>query len=140
MREYETVFICSPNLADSQHNQIVEKIKGMVERHEGRVFFVRNMGKKNLAYPIAKQRKGIYTCLDYAANGSAVNDLERSMRLDENFLRFLTVVKKEDVDVEARAAEVLARGEGLDTPPAEGQPAAILPVEGDADEISDAGI
>lgn len=140
MREYETVFVCNPNLADSQHKQIVEKITGMVEKHEGRVFFARNMGKKNLSYPIAKQKKGIYTCLDYASNGSAVNEIERNMRLDENVIRFLTVVKNEDVDVEARAAEILARGEGLETqPPVEGTPAVPVSVDEDSDEISDLG-
>lgn len=135
MREYETVFITQPNLSDAQHKQIVEKMKGLIERHEGRVFFARNMGKKNLSYPIAKQKKGDYTCLDYAAKGSAVGDLEHNMRLDENVLRFLTVVKAEEIDVEARAAEIAARGEDAERLPVEG--VAARPVEGDADESTD---
>jgi len=113
MREYETVFITQPNLPESQLKQMVERMGSLIERHSGRLFYARNMGRKTLAYPIRKQTKGIYTCLDYAAAGDAVKELERSMRLDENVLRFLTVVKREEVDIEARAAEIAARGEDL---------------------------
>lgn len=111
MREYETVFVTQPNLPDSQQKQITQRLTFIVDRHSGRVFFAKDMGKKTLAYPIGKQTKGIYTCLDYAAEGNAVSDMERNLRLDENVLRFLTVVKNEEVDVEARAAEIAARGE-----------------------------
>lgn len=111
MREYETVFVVQPNLSDSQKKQIVERMKGAILKHKGTLFFARDMGKRSLAYAIGKQTKGIYTCLDYAAVGNAVHDIERGMKLDENVLRFLTVVKNEDVDVEARAAEIAARGE-----------------------------
>lgn len=131
MREYETVFITQPNLTDSQQKQFVERLKSLVEKHQGRVFFARDMGKKSLAYPIGKQRKGIYTCLDYAAGGAVVSDLERSLRLDENVLRFLTVVKVEDVDVEARAAEVIARGEDVASPQGEAVKDAPLKEKGD---------
>lgn len=116
MREYETVIITHPNQPESQHKQLVERMGQLIERHEGRLFYARDMGRRMLAYPIGKQTKGLYTCLDYVAQGPAVNELERNLRLDENVLRFLTVVKAEEVDVEARAAEIAARGE--DAPPA----------------------
>ncbi|MFA5811588.1 MAG: 30S ribosomal protein S6 [bacterium] len=111
MKEYETVFITKPDLPESTQKQINERLKGLIEKHQGRLFFAKNMGRRSLAYPIAKQTKGIYTCLDYTSTGSVVTDLERNMRLDDNILRFLTVLKNEDVDVEARAAEIVARGE-----------------------------
>lgn len=117
MREYETVFICNPNLTDPKQKQLVDRLQSLIEKHKGRVFFARNMGKKSLAYPVRKQGKGIYTCLDYAAGGKVVEDLERNMRLDENVLRFFTVVKAKDIDVEARAAEIAAKGEDAEPAP-----------------------
>lgn len=119
IREYETVFITQPNLSESQQKQMLERIGSLIERHEGRLFYARNMGKRTLAYPIKKQIKGLYTCLDYASTGGAVGELERNMRLDENVLRFLTVVKAEEVDIEARAAEIVAKGEDVQPAPAE---------------------
>ena len=111
MREYETVYITHPNLSDTQQSQIDERLRSVIERRKGRVFFQRSMGKRALSYPIKKQTSGVYVLMDYAAEGGAVNELERYIRLDENILRFLTVVKKEKVDIEARAAEVIAKGE-----------------------------
>jgi len=111
MREYETVYIAQPQLSDAQVSGINGKLKVIIEKHDGRLFYARNMGKKNLAYRIKKQSKGIYFCLDYAASGGCVTELERSLILDENVLRFLTVVKNEKIDVDARAAEIEARGE-----------------------------
>lgn len=111
MREYETVYIAHPNLTDAQVADMNDKAKSLVERNSGTFFFARNMGKRKLAYPIAKQTKGIYFCLDYAAGGTTVADLERMMRLDESILRFLTVMKTDEIDVEARRAEIAARGE-----------------------------
>lgn len=119
MREYETIFITQPNLSESQHKQLVDRLGSLVEKYEGRLFYARNMGKRAFAYPIAKQTKGLYTCLDYASKGGAVGEIERNLRLDENVLRFLTVVKSEEIDVEARAAEVVARGEDVQPPPSE---------------------
>lgn len=117
MREYETVIITKPDLPESQFNQTGEKIKTIIERHDGRLFFARNMGRKSLAYSIRKCTKGIYTCFDYAAQGTTVSELERVLRIDDGVLRFLTVLRKEEVDVEARAAEVVARGEDVSAPP-----------------------
>lgn len=116
MREYETVFITQPNLSDPKLKLLVERLKSLIDKHRGRLFFARDMGKKSLLYPIKKELKGIYTCLDYAADGGVVSELERSLRLDEDVLRFLTIVKVQDVDVEARAAEVAARGEDVAQP------------------------
>lgn len=111
MKEYETVYITRPNLTDSQLTQLNEKVQALVEKHKGRFFFARSMGKRKLAYPIAKETKGIYYCIDYAGGGDIVSDLERMFRLNEDVIRFLTVTKNDDVDVEARASEIAVRGE-----------------------------
>jgi len=116
MREYETVVITRADLAESDLKQIQDRSKAMIEKREGRLFYARSMGRRNLAYPIKKQMKGMYTCYDYAATGNIVSEIERNLRLDDNVLRFFTVVKNEEVDVEARAAEIVARGEDVAAP------------------------
>ncbi len=113
MREYETVIISRPELTESQLKETSAKIKSIIERHKGHFFFARNMGKRSLSYPIKKEIKGVYTCFDYAAAGTTVRDIERALRIDDTVLRFLSVIKNECVDVEARAAEIVARGEDV---------------------------
>jgi small subunit ribosomal protein S6 len=111
VKEYETVYITQPDLTDKQIGQLNDRVKSIVEKNNGTLFFARSMGTKKLAYPIAKRTKGIYYCLDYAAEGSAVQEIERAFRLNEDVIRFLTVEKAKKVDVEARRAEIAARGE-----------------------------
>lgn len=136
MREYETVFITQPNLSDSDLSQIKARLTSLIERRNGRVFFARNMGRRGLAYPIHRQTKGVYTCLDYAAGGGVIPELERGLKLDENVLRFLTIVKQEEVDVEARAAEAVARGE--DAPQGESNAERAVSGRGDQFDVQTA--
>lgn len=116
MREYETVFITQPNITEASQSQISGKIGTLIEKHNGKLFFARNMGRKNLAYPIKKETKGYYTCMDFAADGEVIKDIERYLKYEDNVIRYLTIVKDEKVDVEARAAEVVARGEDASLP------------------------
>jgi len=111
MREYETVYITKPDLTEEQITKVNDRAKALIEKREGRLFYARNMGKRRLGYSIAKQTKGVYFCLDYAAKPETISELERSFRLSEDVIRFLTVVKAEEVDIEARTQEIAARGE-----------------------------
>ena len=109
MNEYETVVVTQPNTTESDHTKISSKLSSLIERGSGRLFYAKDMGQKTLAYPIKKQTKAVYTCFDYAGAGDVVQDFERALRIDENVLRFLTVVKNTNVDIEARAAEIVAK-------------------------------
>ncbi|MBT3181628.1 MAG: 30S ribosomal protein S6, partial [Deltaproteobacteria bacterium] len=111
MREYETVLITQPNITDADQTKINDKIASLIEKHNGKLFFAKSLGKKSMTYAIKKQTKGYYTCIDFTAEGNVVNEMEKGLRIDENVLRFLTVVKNENVDIEARLAEIVARGE-----------------------------
>lgn len=113
MNEYETIVVTQPNITESDNTKISSKLSSLIERGSGRLFYAKDMGKKTLAYPIKKQTKAVYTCFDYAGAGDVVQDFERALRIDENVLRFLTVVKNTSVDIEARAAEIVAKGEDV---------------------------
>lgn len=100
MRRYETTFITNPDLSEEEFGKVLQKALGPIQ-NQGHLFRVEDWGKKRLAYSIRKQTRGHYTFLDYAATSSAVRELERLLRLDDNVLRFLTVMVDEEVDVEA---------------------------------------
>jgi ribosomal protein S6 len=65
-------------------------------------------GKIRMAYPINKQRVAKYFLLDFAATADVPLELERLIRLDKNFIRFLTVCLDKnisDLDAVKAAAE-----------------------------------
>ena len=65
-----------------------------------------DQGRRRLAYEIQNFQKGRYIALQYLDEGAVVAHLERTLRLDDSILRFLTVqVSSEVKDVEARKAE-----------------------------------
>ena len=62
-----------------------------------------DQGKRRLAYDIQKFQKGRYVTSYYLSDGTAVNVVERALRLEESVLRFLTVMANPAViDIEAR--------------------------------------
>lgn len=109
MRRYETTFITNPDLSEEELEKVLQKTLGPIQ-NQGHLFRVQDWGKKRLAYNIRKQSRGNYTFLDYAATPSAVKEVERLLRLDDNVLRFLTVMVDEEVDVEAVRAGLSQAG------------------------------
>jgi small subunit ribosomal protein S6 len=108
MREYETTFIVQPEISDEGSASILERLGGILEQHGDIKLYCEDLGKRRLAYEINKFHKGHYYLLTYLGEGKAVSDLERSLRLDESVLRFMTIQAVEHVeDIEARKAEAL---------------------------------
>ncbi|HEY5677115.1 MAG TPA: 30S ribosomal protein S6, partial [Myxococcales bacterium] len=54
LREYETIFLIRPDLADDLVDKIVERMRGIVHRDGGKVIKVENWGKKKTAYEVKK--------------------------------------------------------------------------------------
>lgn len=101
-REYETVFILDPGLEEPKVNEEVERAAALIRDHGGTVDEIERWGRRRLAYEIGRKRDGVYTLLRYHAEGPAVKELERRLRLNESVLRALTVV------VDPRYKEMLA--------------------------------
>jgi len=99
LRHYETMFVTKPTLSDEEKEKIVEGIKNAVTQNGGEVVAIDNIGVRALAYPIAKFERGHYYILYYKAPASAVLELERQMRYNEELLRFMTVKYETKKDI-----------------------------------------
>ena len=88
---YENVFIARQDLTPAKVTELTEKYVSVIENNGGKVSKRENWGLRTLAYKINKNRKGYYTLINIDAPASAVVEMERLMRLDENLLRYLTV-------------------------------------------------
>ena len=54
MVTYESTVICSPELPTEKIDELVEKIRKIVEDTKGQILITQQLGKKRLAYPIKK--------------------------------------------------------------------------------------
>src|SRR6185295_2100726 len=90
--KYETTFILEPGLDENRVNEEVERVTGWIKDLGGEVLEVQRWGKRRLAYEIHKKRDGIYTLMLYEAGPQVVREVERRMRLNESYVRILTVM------------------------------------------------
>lgn len=91
MRQYETLCVLHPELAQTRIEELVAWMQGIVEGMKGQVKQVDKWGMRDLSYRIRKQRRGYYARLEYEAEPQALSELERNLRLSEDVLRFVSV-------------------------------------------------
>lgn len=101
-RKYETIYILRADLTDEVEKKINDKVTEVLARFQGKLEELKDLGKRPLAYRIAKHTKGHYFQLNYLGSGQAVEELERHLRLSEDVVRFLTVreIQRRDIRVE----------------------------------------
>jgi len=108
MRRYETVFIVHPDLNEEETSAAVDRYRQILEQQRASVVKVDVWGRRSLAYLIRKQSKGVYVLFEYGAEPGAVFELERNFKIDEQILRFLTVLLSDRFDPLAAAEEAPA--------------------------------
>src|SRR5215831_8732628 len=91
MSFYETVFIARQDISSAQAEALADTLAQVAQEHEGKVIGREYWGLRNLSYRIKKNRKGHYVLLNIDAPAPAVLEMERTMRLNEDVLRYLTV-------------------------------------------------
>ncbi len=107
-RRYETLILITPDLTPEELEQAKSKITDVVEKMEGKILRFEDWGNRQLAYPVKRQLRGHYLLLEFMGQPDLLNEVERQMRLDERFWKFLTLVKDKRFD-EAKYLEELER-------------------------------
>ncbi len=97
-RKYEIVIIINPDFDDSQYNQFVEKIKGIIAKEGAEIISVSDWGLRKLSYEIKKTGKGRYIVVHFLAKSNVVAELERNLRNTEDCLRYQTVLFTNDLE------------------------------------------
>jgi small subunit ribosomal protein S6 len=88
---YETVVIARQDLATAQVETLNQELQNTVKAQGGTTAKVEPWGLRNLAYRIKKNKKGHYTLFNFDAPATAIHELERTMRFNEDVLRYLTI-------------------------------------------------
>ena len=102
LNNYEMMVIAPSAITDDVLGASFEKLTAVIEAAGGSLLVKDDWGKIRMAYPIAKQRIAKYFLLDFVATSDVPLELERLIRLDKNFVRFLTVCLNKNVsDLEA---------------------------------------
>lgn len=138
LREYETTLILRPDLAPSVLDEVVARLKEVVNGNGGKLLEINHWGKKRLAYEIEKQNRGIYFHIVYLGEGKTVSELERGLRISDNCIRYLTVQLAEKVNPDDRDVKEFVRP-AYEAETDDADDAVVLGSDDDRDQNRDEG-
>ncbi|MBD3216645.1 MAG: 30S ribosomal protein S6 [candidate division Zixibacteria bacterium] len=89
---YETGLIFVPQLDESEFDNEIKKVTDIIESNSGNIEKVDRWGIRRLAYEIKKKTQGYYTFIYYTSPTEVPGKIETMLRINENCLRFMTIV------------------------------------------------
>ena len=94
MREYEIVYIFDSVLTEDQVSEKLDRYHGQIADTGGEVTAVDQWGKRQLAYPIRKKASGNYVVVQFKSDADSLPELERTLKLDDDLMRYLIVLSE----------------------------------------------
>jgi len=96
--DYETIFILRADIDSDGSERVISRVAKAIEEGGGKLIKLESWGKRRLAFPIGKQRKGFYVYARYLGYRGLVSEIERNLRMLDTVLRHMTVLLARDVD------------------------------------------
>lgn len=94
LKAYEGVFITKASLTEEASEKLLALIEGEISKNGGKIENVEKWGKKTIAYPVSKNREGVYYKLDFKITPDKISGLKKMYRLNEDILRAMIVNRK----------------------------------------------
>ena len=91
MRHYELLVVVKPTLTVEELQAKLSFLKEILEKNGAVIAATLEMGTRKLAYQIDKFERGTYVVLYFTAPTAAIAEVERLIRITEEFIRFMTV-------------------------------------------------
>jgi small subunit ribosomal protein S6 len=121
-RSYEVMFIVRPDLMEEDVDKLIATMQNHATTAGATVQNTEKMGKRRLAYDVKKFQDGQYVLFTLAADGQAIHELERRLRVTEPVLKFITVRTDEEQQRLEKVKKI--RASRMKRPPAEAAAAA----------------
>jgi small subunit ribosomal protein S6 len=90
-RTYEVMFIVRPDLTDEDVDKLVSTFETNIANAGATLKKTDRMGKRRLAYLVRKFHEGNYVLFTLEADGNAIHEIERRLRVSEPVIKFITV-------------------------------------------------
>ena len=93
LNTYEVVYILKPDIVEATSLALINDYKALIKSNGGQNIVIQHRGRRHLSYNVSHYYDGIYVQVNYEGNGNLVKIIEKSMRFNENILRYLTLKK-----------------------------------------------
>ena len=114
MSLYETTVITRQDISTTQVDALADALTAIIAERGGEVKKREYWGLRTLAFRIKKNRKAHYTLFNIDAPPAAIAEMERTMGINEDVLRFMTI--RVDELEEGPSAVMQSRGSRDDRP------------------------
>jgi small subunit ribosomal protein S6 len=95
-RAYEVMFIVRPDVMEEDMDKLISTLQGHATTAGATVQNTEKMGRRRLAYDVKKFQDGQYVLFTLQADGKAIHELERRMRVAEQVIKYITVRTDEE--------------------------------------------
>lgn len=93
MKAYELLFFVDPTITDEVRAGVMKRVEVAITENGGKVDDVDNWGKRKLAYEVDKLAEGDYTLVNFHADPSQIEELDRVLRINDAVKRHMVVVR-----------------------------------------------
>ena len=105
-RRYEAVYIFDSALEDTAITDKLSRFHGLLGLKEDAA--LDHWGRRQLAYPIGRKEQGYYVVARYNAEGKALPEYERALKLDDGIIRYLLTLHDRELGAPPMSEEQMA--------------------------------
>ncbi len=89
MTTYEILLLLDPEQAEARQDEIIARIRELVEKNGGTWHSHDAWGRRRLAYPITHKEEGVYHLVVFDAEPATLDEVSRVLKIDDAVLRHL---------------------------------------------------
>ncbi|HUV30769.1 MAG TPA: 30S ribosomal protein S6 [Acidobacteriota bacterium] len=119
MKTYETTFIINPQVDDATIDRQVKAVLDIITGNGGTILRQNRMGTRRLAYEIKGLTQGYYADVVFEGSPEVLSLLTRHYRLEEPYVRYLTILFEGSLTEEGERPETAGATERESRRPAE---------------------
>ncbi len=93
MKAYEILYIIDSSVGDEKREEIISKVKAIVENNGGTAQEPEKWGVRKFAYPINYKNEGYYVLMNFEANETVPQTLESQLLILDGVVRQMIVAK-----------------------------------------------
>ena len=93
MKAYEILYIIDSSVGDEKREEIISKVKALVEDNGGTAQEPEKWGVRKFAYPINYKTEGYYVLMNFEAPETVPQILESQLLILDGVVRQMTVAK-----------------------------------------------
>jgi len=95
VKAYEALIILDPSLSDEDRGAAIKRISDLVTAGGSTLDNIDEWGKRKLAYEIDKQSEGDYLLVEFHAEPSSIDEIDRVLGIADSVIRFIITKRDE---------------------------------------------